>query len=139
MKNPRITPKDRGLIKGAIRKAFSRSDLRNRVIAKCLLPDHVDTTRPRVKNWGRCNICKNPTPKSYLAVDHIIPVVPIHTTFADMSLDEFIDLVWCNEEHLQAVCETCHDEKTAKEKLERKALAPKKPKKQKVKNVKENR
>jgi hypothetical protein len=49
MNNPRVTSKERGLLKGAIRRVFSRSDLRRKVIELSRI-DHTDSTRPRVKN-----------------------------------------------------------------------------------------
>lgn len=115
MKNPRVTPKDRGLIKAAIRRAFSRSDLRRQVLEESILPNHVDLSRPRVKKWGKCAECKIPTPKSYLVIDHINPVIPVDESFEDMSLDEVVDRMWCWASNLQALCNECHLTKTKKE------------------------
>lgn len=116
--NPRITKKDRGLIKGAIRRVFSRSTLRNQVIAEALVV-HSDPERPRVKNWCLCNVCKKPEAKSYMAVDHLSPVIPVDRSFEEMALDEVVDRLWCAKENLQAICPTCHDEKTKQERKQR--------------------
>jgi len=122
MNNPRITKKEQGLIKGALRRVFSRSDLRNAVIEASIVK-HNNPDRPKVKTWCLCNVCKKPEAKSYMAVDHIEPLIPVSTSFAEMSLDEFIDRLWCVIDNLQAICPTCHDEKTA---IERKARKKKK-------------
>lgn len=65
-----------------------------------------------------------------MIVDHIDPMVPIETHFEDMMLDESVNRLWCELTNLQAVCETCHDVKTAQEKQARKPYA--KPRKKKA-------
>lgn len=118
--NSRITARERGLIKGAIRRAFSRSDLRKTVIEACIVP-HIDSSRPRVKSWGLCAECNKPTPKSYLVVDHKEPVIPLNRSFEDMSLDEVVDRMWCPISNLQPICEDCHLTKTKQENKVRRA------------------
>lgn len=114
LKNPRLTVKERNLLKGAIRRVFARSELRRQVINSCLI-DHEDNSRPRVKKWGICAVCKVPTPKSYLVVDHINPVVPIDTSFEEMSLDTLVNNMWCDIINLQPICDTCHIVKSSAE------------------------
>lgn len=112
--NPRITNKERNLIKGALRRAFSRSDLRKAVVAACII-EHSDPSRPRVKTWARCQKCAKPEAKSYMEVDHINPVIPVTSSLAEMSIEELVDRLWCDPANLQCLCVTCHDEKTALE------------------------
>lgn len=119
MNNPRITKKERGLLKGAMRRVFSRSELRNKVISDSLV-DHTDASRPRVKKWGLCAVCNKPEAKSYLAVDHIQPVIPIDSSLEEMSLDEVANRIWCDIINLQSICPSCHDEKTSQEREARK-------------------
>lgn len=119
MNNPRFTAKDRGLIKGAMRRAFSRSELHQQVLDEAAI-EHSDPKRKRVKHWRRCNVCKQPEAKSNCVVDHISPVIPVNTTFADMSLDEAANRMWSEKSNLQCICETCHDKKSASEREERK-------------------
>lgn len=116
MSNSRITKKERALLKGAIRRVFSRSELRLRVMAKAEIT-HSDSSRPRVKKWIRCETCNQPAAKYECAVDHILPVIPLDKSFEEMSLEEVVDNMWCLEDNLQAICPSCHDEKT---KVERK-------------------
>jgi len=118
LKNPRISAKERGLLKGAVRRVFSRSDLRRSIIEKAQIK-HTDNERPRVKKWGRCAICKTPTAQYQLEVDHIIPIIPINKSLEEISWDELVNSVWCKESDLQATCKSCHKEKTKAENKER--------------------
>lgn len=118
MNNPRISKKEQGLIKGALRRVFSRSDLRRSVLARSTTP-YADSTRPRVKKWSLCPICDRKSPTYKFAVDHIEPLIPTHLSLEDMSWDEIINRLWCEENNLQAICPICHDTKTAKERKER--------------------
>lgn len=117
--NQRITKRERALIKGALRRVFSRSELRQKVLDTADIV-HTDLTRPRVKKWSKCPVCLNPIPKYLMAVDHILPLIPTDTTFEEMSIDTVIDRLWCEENNLQPICPDCHDAKTKKEREERK-------------------
>lgn len=112
--NYNITPKERGLLKGAIRRVFSRSDLRRAVLEACRT-DYMDSKRPRVKKWGICNTCKQHEPLYLMQVDHIDPIVPVEKTLEQMSWDTVVDRVWCDKNNLQCVCKECHHTKTKEE------------------------
>lgn len=114
--NSKITPKERGLIKGAIRRAFSRSELRKEALDSIRI-DFVDENRPRVKKWGFCPLCKNNTPLYLMQVDHVDPVIPLNSSLEQMTWDEVIDRTWCDKNNLMAICITCHK---AKSKIESK-------------------
>lgn len=118
MNNPRITPKERNLIKGAIRRVFSRSELRRKVLGASLVA-HSDSTRPRVTKWSMCNICKAPTAQYQAQVDHIIPIIKINSSLEHMTWDQLIDRIWCREDNLQVSCLQCHKVKTASEAKQR--------------------
>lgn len=118
--NQRISPKERNLLKGAIRRVFSRSDLRRKIIDSVDLPEYTDPSRPRVRKWSQCPVCKLPSPKYKMVVDHIAPIVPVTTALEHMTWDEVIDRTWCEENNLQPICESCHDVKTSREREERK-------------------
>ena len=119
--NSRITAKERNLIKGALRRVFARSELRRQVAIAASISGHVDLTRPRVKNWSRCDTCKQPTPRSYIQVDHVQPLIPIDTAFEDMSLDVFLDRLWCDPSNLRPICIDCHKIKSKEENKARRA------------------
>lgn len=115
MANPRISAKERGLIKGALRRVFSRSDLRREVLQESIVPGYKDPNRPRVTKWSKCSMCNAMTPTYKIDVDHIIPVIPINKTQDQLTFDELVDNIWCVKSNLQALCENCHN---AKSKLE---------------------
>lgn len=119
--NPRITAKERGLLKGALRRVFSRSELRRKVIDAAVIPGYHDPSRPRVTKWCKCNVCSTPCPKYLCVADHIDPVIPVHTTFEEMGLDQTADRLWSPEENLQPICPTCHRSKSSLERAQRKS------------------
>lgn len=118
MKNSRITKKEQNLIKGAVRRVFSRSDLRRKIVELSIV-QHSDADRSRVKTWCKCPKCNQFIPKSYMEVDHITPIVGIHETLDDLTWDTVIDRIWCEEHNLEAICKECHNEKTKLENKER--------------------
>jgi len=117
--NRNITPKERNLIKGALRRVFARSDLHRQVVDRTRV-DYKDLMRPRVKKWSKCEQCKLFTPTYQITVDHIDPIIPTDNAFENMLVDDVINRLWCNITNLQGLCEPCHDQKTAKERVERK-------------------
>lgn len=121
MKNPRISPKERGLIKGALRRVFSRSELRRAAVAASIV-DYIDTSRPRVKKWSRCPLCKQYIPTYLLEVDHVLPIVPVDSALEHMDWDTIVDRIWCEPLNLIAICAECHKLKTQAESKERREI-----------------
>ena len=118
--NPRMSKKELGLLKGAIRRVFSRSDLRRSVIAKARIEGHQDSSRPRVKKWATCHECKQPTPEYLMQVDHVDPIIPIDSSLDEMKIDDLVNNVWCDANKLDALCKPCNSIKTkAENKLRR--------------------
>ncbi len=111
MNNHRVTPKEWGLIKGALRRVFSRSELRKSILIKSIV-NYTDATRPRVKKWSVCDLCDEYTPTYQMVVDHITPVVPINLKASEMSIQLLVDNIWCAESNLQNLCKSCHNDKT---------------------------
>lgn len=97
---------------------FSRSDLRRAALARTVIEYH-NPLRPRVKRWSECSTCETVVPTYLVDIDHISPVIPVLGSFEDMSLDEFVDRLWCDEKNLAGLCETCHDSKTKWENKQR--------------------
>lgn len=112
--NSRVTPKERNLLKGAIRRVFSRSELRRKIISLSIV-QHQDEKRKRVKTWCKCNKCGKLDAISRMSVDHKDPIIPIDSSFEQMSIDTVVDRLWCDENNLQTLCEECHDTKSAEE------------------------
>lgn len=115
MNNSRITPKEWGLIKGALRRVFSRSELRNKVIKQSVVSNYNEEARPRVKKWSVCPECNKYTPTYLMVVDHVSPIVPINVSVHEMSIQLIIDNMWCAESNLQPLCKECHSVKTKAE------------------------
>jgi 5-methylcytosine-specific restriction endonuclease McrA len=114
IKNPRVNKREQGLLKGALRRVFARSELRNKVL-KAAIVKHSDSSRPRVKTWVKCKECGKLEAKSYMVVDHIDPLIPLNSSFEEMSVDEVINRLWCDEKNLQVLCKDCHNIKTKQE------------------------
>lgn len=113
--------KERGLLKGAIRRVFSRSELRRKVIELSRI-DYTDPQRPRVTKWSRCDYCYAPVPTYLIEVDHVCPIIPINKTLEDMDWDALVNNVWCGIENLRPSCKECHRIKTKAENVERRRL-----------------
>lgn len=131
-KNPRLTPKDMQLLKGAIRRVFARSELRKKVLDANTVEHHEDL-RPRVRKWGFCSVCGLVVPKYTLQVDHIQPLQPIGVELKDMTMDDLVSRSWCPEHNLQVICKPCHLNKSKIENAERRRL-----KKEKLSNEQRN-
>lgn len=112
MTNPRLTKKERNLIKGAVRRVFGRSDLRRKILEDGIIKGHIDLKRKAVKFWVKCEACGELEAKSNIQIDHLVPVVPTDSSFEDMSLDELVDRMWCVESNLKRTCKPCHVKKT---------------------------
>lgn len=116
-----LTPKDRALIKGALRRVFSRSELRREALQLSVI-FHTDPSRPRVKRWGRCVACTKPTALYQMEVDHIEPIVPLHLTLEQMSWDDLVSRLFCGSCNLQVLCKDCHHSKSLSENKQRRLL-----------------
>lgn len=119
--NSRVTKKEKGLIKGALRRVFSRSELRRTAIDLSRI-EHSDSKHPRVTKWSRCASCLLPTPSYKAQADHIFPVVPLDRTADEMTANELVDRMWCEAVGLQILCLSCHKLKTLLECKERHKL-----------------
>src|ERR1017187_3371000 len=97
LSNPNISAKERGLIKGAIRRVFSRSDLRKAVIEASIIEGYTDETRKRVKTWCECALCGKREAKSNMECDHIDPIIPLETSLEQMNWDTVINRIWCEK------------------------------------------
>lgn len=124
MKKP-DNAKERNLLKGAIRRIFSRSDLRRQCIERAIVPGYYDPKRKAVKFWVKCAACGKMEAKSNMEADHIEPVVPVDSTLEDMTWTEVVERQWCDVENLQPVCKPCHRRKTGEENKARNAFRKK--------------
>lgn len=109
-----ITPKERNLIKGSIRRVFSRSELRQSVLSDAII-QHYDPSRPRVTKWCKCSACGKPVARYQAEIDHRDPIIPVDRTLEDMTWDEVISRVFCPKENLAILDKACHTVKTKAE------------------------
>lgn len=121
MKKP-DNAKERNLLKGAMRRLFGRSEVRQKVIAKAVVPGHHDPKRKAVKFWVKCEECGTMEAKSNVQVDHRLPLVPVDSSLEQMSWDEVVERLWCDEGNLQILCKPCHQLKSKAENKERRVL-----------------
>jgi 5-methylcytosine-specific restriction endonuclease McrA len=111
-------------IRGALRRAFSRSPLVQEVLEESRqeFPRYKKDGTRHKKNWVKrqCQVCNEWVSSSKMAVDHIDPVISVEHGKQDWN--EFIDRLWCNtsgKANLQRICDPCHDKKTALERTTR--------------------
>ena len=80
---PKLSKYDLGLIKAALRRALSRSDLA-KVVENRFKVEYTSDKNPRCKKWSRCASCHEITPTWKTQKDHLDPVVPITVKLEDM-------------------------------------------------------
>jgi 5-methylcytosine-specific restriction endonuclease McrA len=70
----------------------------------------------RQKFEYQCRACKNWFPEKKINVDHIIPAGSLNCA---QDLPGFVERLFCEQDNLQCLCTTCHDEKTKTDKNEK--------------------
>lgn len=120
MNNPK-NPKERNLIKGALRRVFSRSDLRNEALLSTHI-EHSDPERPRVTKWNWCTECGLIEASYLFDVDHVDPLIPLGKSLEDFEWADIVDRLWCDINNLKPVCKPCHREKSRLEMKERRRI-----------------
>ena len=125
------------LIKGGIRRVF-RQSIEMRVVLQSarveLPPKTLKDGSVGKKNQVRykCAVCGGLFSQKDVAVDHIEPVIPLHRSEEDLTIDEMAYRIWCDVDNLQVICNTtlkknngipsCHKIKTDEENFIRKRL-----------------
>ena len=117
--NNKLTRKEHGLLKGALRRIFSRSDLRKSILSDYAVKPFIHPEHLRVTRWAFCGECGLIFPAYRGEVDHIDPVMPLGLTLEDMSVDELIERIWCDRRNLVVLDKDCHKTKTKLENKKR--------------------
>ena len=122
-KSKLIKTRNGGTMTNAMFWSFIRSALRQksrwwRPITQCKMASRrpYKGTNKRQKFEYQCNQCKNWFLDKETAVDHKIPAGSLNS---GDDLKGFVERLFCEEEHLQVLCKTCHDTKTKLEKLKK--------------------
>lgn len=109
------------MIRGAIRRTFSRSPIVREVLmaGRREVPkynkDGALAKKPSVQY--QCQVCFNWEGSTKVTVDHIEPVISVEVGFVDWN--QFVDRLFCDKSNLQRICDTCHDKKTHIERITR--------------------
>lgn len=126
-----LTPRERGLIKGAIRRVYRQTDTFKQVLTKArveLPPALKKDGTPGARNQVRftCAMCGELFPQKFIQIDHKDPVVYLWMKEEEMTWDEIVYGIFCDMANLQPLCstplkllpkgkESCHRRKTAHE------------------------
>lgn len=111
-----LDPKTLKRVIDAVRKEFSLS-------IEYAIIKHKGLAREVGPRGGRrfiCNKCSNIFDENSIKIDHIIPIVPLDSSAAEMGLEMFYNRCRCSADNLQVLCKTCHDLKSKQENEERK-------------------
>lgn len=85
----------------------------------------INPKTKRLAQHYACAKCKKDFPQKEVQVDHKKPVVDPRQGFVDWNT--FIERLFCGKQNLQVLCTSCHEKKSAKEKLTRKSTNSLKP------------
>jgi len=67
----------------------------------------------------KCSICKQLFGPKEIVLDHILPIIPVNIPLQHLSLDIYINNLFCKKEGFQVLCKKHHLEKSQKENTER--------------------
>jgi hypothetical protein len=108
----------KSFITSVLRGGSRRWPPRNAVLNASKTVKKINPKSGRMAQHYQCAECKKEFPAKEVAVDHKEPVVDPATGF--VSWDVFISRLYCEEDGMQTLCHTCHDRKSAEERIERK-------------------
>jgi 5-methylcytosine-specific restriction endonuclease McrA len=118
-----IKTRNNGTMSDSAFWSFIRSALRQKSrwwkpITQCKLNAKRAYTGPlkRQKFEYQCNECKGWFPEKNINVDHKIPAGSLNS---GDDLKGFVERLFCEQENLQVLCETCHNVKTQLEKIKK--------------------
>lgn len=105
-----------------IRSALRRRTIYWKPISVCRDKSRRNYSGPnkRQKFEYQCNMCKEWFSGKNITVDHITPVGSLNCA---EDLPNFVNVLFCEVENLQTLCQSCHDSKTKYEKESRKKVS----------------
>ena len=111
-----IDNKLKSFIVNTLRKASQRWAPKNEALKRFRVP--IGLFKNGNTRYGyRCNICNEKFMRKDIQIDHINPVV---STEGFTTFDDYIERMFCDADGFQTACFSCHDEKTNREKEDRK-------------------
>lgn len=89
------------------REALLEARVEHKVFKKC------GNLSKKLSVFYKCNECELEVKRDSLNVDHIVPVIAVHRTLLELTLDEYYRRVEYNK--TQVLCKKCHTKKTTTE------------------------
>lgn len=115
-----VKTRNAGTMSEAAFWGFIRSTLRQKSrwwkpITQCKLESRraYKGVNKRQKFEYQCNTCKKWFPEKQINVDHIVGAGSLN---CGADLEGFVERLFCEQDNLQVLCETCHNKKTQLEK-----------------------
>ena len=108
----------RSFVTSALRAASRRWPPKYAALKTALVGRKKNKKTGMLAQHYKCAMCKQEYVAADVQVDHINPVVDPAKGF--INWDIYIDRIFCEVNKLQVLCRSCHQEKTAEEKLLRK-------------------
>lgn len=115
-----VKTRNAGTMSEAAFWGFIRSTLRQKSrwwkpITQCKLESRraYKGVNKRQKFEYQCNTCKKWFPEKQINVDHIVGAGSLN---CGADLEGFVERLFCEQNNLQVLCETCHNKKTQLEK-----------------------
>lgn len=105
-------------IKGSLRSASIKWPPKYKCLNDAFVGKKINSKSGRLAKHYKCASCKEEYPAKDVQVDHIIPVVDPNLGFT--TWDDIIDRMFCEQEFLQVLCKSCHDNKTTVERQQAK-------------------
>ena len=111
-----IDNKSKTRIINFIRLSFRYSTQRKEILE---LSIHTTIKGPKGGKRYACAYCNQACSATEIQVDHIDSVVPNGMMQKDMTIDEYVNRLYCDVSNLQVLCKDCHKEKTNSERKRR--------------------
>ncbi len=110
--------KDEAKIKNAVARLFRQSETYKKAMDSAV---SLVTKGNRGGKRYHCSKCKNLFMVKDMQVDHFLPVVPIGMKKSELTIQEYINRVYCHVHELQVLCKPCHHKKSVEENAQRRA------------------
>ena len=107
----------RGFIVNTLRSGMRRYPPKYETLNDAKVGKRVNPKTKRSAEYYKCSGCGGEFVKKDIEVDHRIPVIDPQKGF--QGWDEYITRLFCDKSNLQALCRSCHKQKTRNERGQR--------------------